>query len=46
VLVDLYEAFNGETGILIGEDGLHPSAAGYQKIAEAFVAAIKRYLED
>jgi lysophospholipase L1-like esterase len=46
VLVDLYEAFNGETSILIGEDGLHPSAAGYQKIAEAFFAGIKRHLED
>jgi lysophospholipase L1-like esterase len=46
VLVDLYEVFNGETGILIGEDGLHPSAAGYQKIAEAFFAAIRKHLED
>ncbi len=30
ILVDLYEAFNGRTAMLIGEDGLHPSAAGYR----------------
>lgn len=46
VLVDLYEAFNGRTALLIGEDGLHPSAAGYRRIAEAFFAAIKKYLEN
>jgi lysophospholipase L1-like esterase len=45
VLVDLYEAFNGRTALLLGEDGLHPSAAGYERIAEAFFAAIKKYLE-
>jgi len=46
ILVDLYEVFNGETAMLIGEDGLHPSAAGYQKMAEAFFSAIKEHLED
>jgi lysophospholipase L1-like esterase len=46
MLVDLYEAFNGRTAVLIGEDGLHPSAAGYERIAEAFFAAINRYLEN
>jgi len=46
ILVDLYEAFNGQTGILIGEDGLHPSAAGYQRIAATFFDAIKNKLED
>lgn len=46
VLVDLYEAFNGETGILIGEDGLHPSRAGHEVIARAFFDAIKKYLEN
>ena len=46
ILVDLFEAFNGRTGLLIGQDGLHPSAAGYQKIAEAFFNTIKRRLED
>jgi lysophospholipase L1-like esterase len=45
VLVDLYEAFNGHTALLIGEDGLHPSAAGYQRMAEEFFKAIKKYLE-
>lgn len=46
VLVDLYEAFNGETGLLIGEDGLHPNAAGYQRIAQTFFDAIKSKLEN
>jgi lysophospholipase L1-like esterase len=46
VLVDLYEVFNGQTAMLIGQDGLHPSALGYQKIAEAFFDSIKRHLED
>jgi lysophospholipase L1-like esterase len=46
VLVDLYEAINGQTALLIGEDGLHPSAAGYQRIAETFFDAIKAKLED
>lgn len=45
VLVDLYEAFNGRTAMLIGEDGLHPSALGYQRIAEEFFAVIKKHLE-
>ena len=46
ILVDLYEAFNGRTGMLIGEDGLHPSAAGYQRMAAAFFDAIKKNLEN
>jgi len=46
VLVDLYEAFNGRTALLIGEDGLHPSAAGYARIAEAFFDAITKSLEN
>ena len=46
ILVDLYEAFNGETAMLIGEDGLHPSAAGYRRIAEEFFTAIRRHLEN
>ena len=40
VLVDLYRDFNGELGLLIGADGLHPTVAGYQRIAESFFAAI------
>jgi lysophospholipase L1-like esterase len=46
VLVDLYRAFDGRTAILLGEDGLHPSAAGYERIAEAFFAAIAQHLEE
>jgi lysophospholipase L1-like esterase len=46
ILVDLYEAFNGRTATLIGEDGLHPSAAGYQMIARTFFDAIKAHLEN
>jgi lysophospholipase L1-like esterase len=46
VLVDLYEAFNGRTSLLIGQDGLHPSAAGYQQMADAFFEAITSHLED
>ena len=45
VLVDLYEAFNGRTAMYIGEDGLHPSALGYQRIAEEFFYAIRKTLE-
>lgn len=45
-LVDLYEAFNGRTAMLLGKDGLHPNEAGYQQVAEAFLAAIAKRLED
>lgn len=45
LLVDLYEAFNGKTARLLGEDGLHPSLLGYQTIADAFFAAIRSHLE-
>ncbi len=44
-LVDLYDGFGGEAGVLIGDDGLHPNAAGYQKMAEIFFAAIRDRLE-
>jgi lysophospholipase L1-like esterase len=46
VLVDLFQAFGGVPGTLIGPDGLHPSEAGYQRIAEAFYDAIRLRLED
>lgn len=44
-LVDLYQAFGGEAGSLIGFDGLHPNEAGYQKIADTFFAAIRQRFE-
>jgi lysophospholipase L1-like esterase len=44
--VDLHAAFGGTaTTELIGPDGLHPTEAGYQKIADTFFAAIKSTLE-
>jgi lysophospholipase L1-like esterase len=45
VLVDVYSAFGSEVDTLIGPDGLHPTDAGYQRIAETFFAAIKGTLE-
>ena len=44
-LVDLYAAFGGVAGTLIGDDGLHPNAEGKQKIAETFFDAIRSRLE-
>ena len=43
-LVDVNKAFNGDFSLL-STDGLHPNAAGYQRIAEAFFDAIKATLE-
>jgi lysophospholipase L1-like esterase len=45
VLVDLYRDFGGEAGALIASDGLHPTTAGYQQIADSFFAAIRGRLE-
>ena len=46
-LVDLYGAFGGVAGAdLIGPDGLHPSEAGYQKIADTFFDAVRQRLEN
>jgi lysophospholipase L1-like esterase len=44
-VVDLYAAFGGVAGDLIGTDGLHPNEAGYRKIAETFFEEIKNRLE-
>ena len=44
-LVDLYEAFGGNLDTLIGFDGLHPTEAGYQKIAETFFNVIRSRFE-
>jgi lysophospholipase L1-like esterase len=43
--VDLYNAMLPEAATLIGSDGLHPTEAGYRRIAELFFAAISRDLE-
>jgi lysophospholipase L1-like esterase len=45
VLVDVYSAFNGDTTTLVDCDGLHPTAAGYQRIAETFFKSIQQELE-
>jgi lysophospholipase L1-like esterase len=43
-LVDVYRGFDGNLALL-GPDGLHPNAAGYAKIADVFLKAIKATLE-
>ena len=43
-LVDVYQAFGGDL-TLIGNDGLHPTAAGYHLIADTFLASIRQTLE-
>jgi lysophospholipase L1-like esterase len=44
-LADVYQAFNGDVTTLIGPDGLHPTAAGYDRIASTFFAAIRGAFE-
>jgi lysophospholipase L1-like esterase len=44
-LVDLYAGFGGTAGTFIGDDGLHPTTAGYEKIAEIFFEALREKLE-
>jgi lysophospholipase L1-like esterase len=44
-LVDVFQAFNGDITTLIDFDGLHPTPAGYTKIAETFFKSIKQALE-
>jgi lysophospholipase L1-like esterase len=43
--VDVYAAFNGDNTTLIDNDGLHPTAAGYQVIADTFFKSIEKTLE-
>jgi len=43
--VDLYNGMMAEAATLIGSDGLHPTEAGYRRIAELFFAAIRSELE-
>ena len=44
-LVDLYAVFDGHLNDYIGQDGLHPTEAGYSAIANAFFNAIKQKFE-
>ncbi len=45
VLVDAYAAFGGESTTLIGVDGLHPTTAGYQVLAQTFFTKIQANFE-
>jgi lysophospholipase L1-like esterase len=42
---DLYAAFGNEQSPLIGADGLHPTPAGYDVIAETYFEVIRRTFE-
>jgi len=44
--VDLYNTMMPDAATLIGSDGLHPTEAGYRRIAELFFAAIRTELEE
>ncbi len=44
--VDLYNTMMPEAATLLGSDGLHPTEAGYRRIAELFFAAIRNELEE
>ena len=44
-LVDLYNVFRGSESTLIGQDGLHPTEAGYQAIAQTFFTEIRNRYE-
>ena len=44
--VDLYNAMMPEAATLLGSDGLHPTEAGYRRIADLFFAAIRTALEE
>jgi lysophospholipase L1-like esterase len=45
VLVNLYDTLLPEANAIIGIDGLHPTEAGYRRIADLFFAAIRTELE-
>ena len=43
--VDIYSALSSNIPLYIGADGLHPTEAGYQRMAETFFAAIRAAYE-
>jgi lysophospholipase L1-like esterase len=45
VLVDLYAGMITDVPRYIGVDGLHPTEAGYERIAELVFAAIRQAFE-
>jgi lysophospholipase L1-like esterase len=45
VLVNMYDALLPDVDAVIGNDGLHPTEAGYRRIADVFYAAIRAELE-
>ena len=44
--VDVYHPMLAEAATLVGSDGLHPTEAGYRKIADLFFSAIRTQLEE
>jgi len=44
-LVDVYQALIGSLTTFIGSDGLHPTQAGYDMIAQTFLDAVRARLE-
>jgi lysophospholipase L1-like esterase len=45
ILVDVYGAIASDVARYIGTDGIHPTEAGYARIADTFFAAIRAELE-
>ncbi len=45
IYVDLYNAMLADAPALMGSDGLHPTEAGYRRIAELFFTAIRTALQ-
>lgn len=44
--VDLYNPMLADAATLIGSDGLHPTEAGYRRMADLFFASIRATLEE
>ena len=42
MLVDLYEVFQGRESIYLSPDGLHPSEAGYDRMALRILQSHRR----